>query len=156
MSYDFNVADIFEMAEQIERNGAVFYKKAAGNTTEPQAKEFFLFMSGIEAQHEKTFVKMKAQLTERESTPTVFDPENESVLYLRALADTRVFSEVKEVPSSMKGILNMAIDAEKNSIAFYVGMRELVPDKRGKERLANIIKEEQSHIVLLCKKLAAI
>jgi len=153
MSYDFNAADIFKMAEQIERNGVVFYKKAAENTTEPQSKEFFIFMAGIESQHEKTFAEMRAELTERETEPTVFDPDDESVLYLRALADTKVFSEVQDVPSSMKDILNMAIDAEKNSITFYIGMRDLVPDKRGKERLDNVIKEEKSHIVLLSKKL---
>ena len=153
MSYDFNAADIFKMAEQIERNGVIFYKKAAENTTEPQSKEFFLFMAGIESQHEKTFAEMRTELTERETEPTVFDPDDESVLYLRALADTKVFSVVQEVPSSMEDILNMAIEAEKNSITFYIGMRDLVPDKRGKERLDNIIKEEKSHIVLLNKKL---
>ncbi|MDM8555111.1 ferritin family protein [Desulfococcaceae bacterium HSG7] len=156
MSYDFNAADIFKMAEQIERNGVVFYKKAAENTAEPQSKEFFLFMAEIETQHERTFAEMRAELTESETEPTVFDPDDESVLYLRALADTKVFSEVKAVPSSIQDILNMAIDAEKNSIAFYAGMRDLVPNKRGKDRLDNIIKEEKSHIVLLSKRLAAI
>jgi len=156
MSYDFNAADIFEMAEQIERNGVIFYKKAADNTTEPKEKEFFLFMAGIEMQHEKTFAEMRAELTERETAPTIFDPEDESVLYLRALADTKVFSDVQSPPSSLKDIFDMAIDAEKNSIAFYIGMRDLVPDKRGKERLDNIIKEEKSHIVLLSTRLAEI
>ncbi len=156
MSYDFNAADIFKMAERIERNGVVFYKKAAENTADPQSKEFFLFMSGIETQHEKTFTAMRAELTKRETEPTVFDPDDEGVLYLRALADTKVFSDIQEVPSSMKDILAMAIEAEKNSIAFYIGMRDLVPDKRGKERLDNIIKEEKSHIVLLSKRLAEI
>jgi hypothetical protein len=33
MSYDFNADDVFEMAEQIERNGAVFYRKAAADVT---------------------------------------------------------------------------------------------------------------------------
>ena len=153
MSYDFNAADIFEMAEQIERNGVIFYQKAAENATELQAKEFFLFMSEIEAEHEKIFAAMRAELTARETKPTVFDPDDESVLYLRALADTRVFSKDQTLPRSMKDILHKAIDAEKNSIVFYVGMRDLVPDKRGKERLDNIIKEEKSHIILLTKKL---
>ena len=29
MMYDFNADDIFEMAEQLERNGAAFYRNAA-------------------------------------------------------------------------------------------------------------------------------
>ncbi len=113
-------------------------------------------MSGIETQHEMAFAAMRAELTERETEPTVFDPDDEAVLYLRALADTKVFSEIQEVPSSMKDIITMAIELEKNSIAFYIGMRDLVPDKRGKERLDNIIKEEKNHIVLLNKKLVEI
>ncbi len=48
----------------------------------------------------------------------------------------------------MKDILSTAIEADKNSITFYVGMRDLVPDKRGKKRLDNITKEEKFHIVL--------
>jgi len=156
MSYDFNAADIFKMAEQIERNGVVFYKKAADNTTDSREKEFFLFMADIETQHEKIFAEMRAELTEGETESTVFDPDDESVLYLRALADTKVFSDVQAPPSTLKDILDMAIDAEKNSIAFYIGMRDLVPHKRGKERLDNIIKEEKSHIVLLSTKLAEI
>jgi len=153
MSYDFSAADIFEMPEQIERNGMAFYKKAADNASDPKAKEFFLFMSGIEAQHEKTFAAMRAELVAKETASTVFDPEDESILYLRALADTKVFSKSQEPPETMQDILNMAIEAEKNSITFYVGMRDLVPDKRGKEKLGNIIKEEQSHIILLSRKL---
>ncbi len=30
MSYDFNADEIFEMAEQIEKNGAAFYRKMGG------------------------------------------------------------------------------------------------------------------------------
>ena len=153
MAYDFNAADIFEMAEQIERNGMAYYRKASEKATSPEAKEFFSFMSGIEAQHEKTFAAMREELTRSEAQPTVFDPDNESVLYLRALADTKVFTKEQEPPEEMEAILNMAIDAEKNSIAFYSGMRDLVPEKRGKERLDHIIQEEKSHIVLLTRKI---
>ena len=30
MAYDFNAAEVFDMAIQIEANGAAFYRKAAG------------------------------------------------------------------------------------------------------------------------------
>ena len=32
MIYDFIADDVFEMAEQLERNGAKFYREAAQNT----------------------------------------------------------------------------------------------------------------------------
>ncbi len=156
MSYDFNAQEIFKMAEQIERNGVAFYKKAAEDATDPEAKEFLLFMADIEDQHENVFASMRAELDAGETEATLFDPEDESILYLHALADTKVFSDAKIDTSSMQDILETAIAAEKNAIAFYVGMKDLVPDKRGKERLDAIIKEEKSHIVLLTKKLKSI
>ena len=73
---------------------------------------------------------------------TVFDPDGEAALYLRALADTRVFFEKEIDVTSLKKILKSAIEAEKDSIVFYLGMKEAVPEKLGKGRLDDIIREE--------------
>ena len=51
MSYDFSANEVFEMAEQIERNGALFYKSAAEGTTDRSAKDFLLGLSAMEEQH---------------------------------------------------------------------------------------------------------
>ncbi len=53
----------------------------------------------------------------------------------------------------MKEILKAAIEAEKESIVFYLGMREAVPGTLGKSRLDDIIKEEMGHIRLLSREL---
>ena len=115
MSYDFTANDVFEMAEQIERN----------------------------------------QLTETETAQTVFDPGNEAASYLKALADTRIFFKKDIDTSSMEAILKAAILAEKDSIVFYLGMKDLVTEGLGQSRLDDIIKEEMSHIKLLSRRLIA-
>lgn len=153
MSYDFNANDVFEMAEQMERNGGKFYRTAAENTTDPANKEFLLVLATMEDQHEKTFKAMRAELSAKEKASTVFDPQGEAALYLRALADTRVFFEKEIDVSSMKQILKSAIEAEKDSIVFYLGMKEAVPADLGKGRLDHIIQEEMGHVRLLSKKL---
>ena len=153
MSYDFNADDIFEMAEQMERNGGRFYRTAADSTEDSANKEFLLELAAMEDQHEKTFHAMRAELFSQEKASTVFDPAGEAALYLRALADTRVFFEKKIDVSTMKKILKSAIEAEKDSIVFYLGMKEAVPENLGKGRLDHIIKEEMGHIRLLSKKL---
>jgi rubrerythrin len=153
MSYDFNADDVFEMAEQLERNGGKFYRTAAEATSDPANKEFLLELAAMEDQHEKTFIAMRAELSEKEKKSTVFDPEGEAALYLRALADTRVFFEKEIDVGSMKNILKSAITAEKDSIVFYLGMKEAVPEDFGKDRLDHIIKEEMGHIKLLSRKL---
>ena len=154
MSYDFNADEMFEIAEQLERNGAKFYRKAASDISDPAGKALLIKLAVMEDEHEKLFRSLRATLTEKEKTSTIFDPQNEVVLYLRALADTRVFFEKESPGSSMKEILKSAIEAEKDSIVFYLGMQDVVPEKLGREKIGAIIKEEMGHIRLLSGELA--
>ena len=166
MIYDFNADNILEMAEQIERNGAEFYRRSADSVEDTSSKELLEGLAAMEDQHEKTFASMRAALSENEKASATFDPDNESVLYLKALADSRVFVE-RKIPelSALKGrpdpeimeeILKFAIAAEKESIIFYLGMKDLVPPRLGKDKLDNIVKEEMSHIRMLSNRLVSI
>ncbi|MFO7496423.1 MAG: ferritin family protein [Desulfobacterales bacterium] len=151
--YDFNADEIFQMAEQLERNGSRFYRNAAETTALPEESALLLKLAAMEEEHEKTFQSMRSELGDLEKTAPAFDPDGEAALYLRALADTRVFFEKKIDTRSLKEILKAAIEAEKESILFYLGMREVVPGKLGKSRLDDIITEEMGHIRLLSKEL---
>jgi rubrerythrin len=153
MMYEFNAHEIFEMAEQIERNGAAFYKSASKATDEASAKDFLLSLYEMELEHEKTFARLKAELTDKEKTPTVFDPAGESAQYLNALAGTRVFFEKEIDISSIKEVLKSALTAEKDSIVFYLGMKDMVSGKHGKDKIDQIIREEMDHIKLLGHRL---
>ena len=155
MSYDFNADDVLAMAEQMEINGAKFYRLAADSTSDPANNKFLLELAAMEDEHEKIFKAMRAELSEKEKESTVFDPNGEAGMYLRALADTRVFFEKEIDVTSMKAILTSAITAEKDSIVFYLGMKEAVADGLGKGRIDHIIKEEMGHIKLLSGKLTA-
>jgi rubrerythrin len=155
MSYDFNADDVFEMAQQIEKNGAIFYRNAANNIAEEDAKTFLLDLATMEDDHEKTFAKMRKQLSEAEQKATVFDPDGQAASYLKALADTRIFFEKEIDTSSMQAILKAAILAEKDSIVFYLGMKDIVPETLGQSHLDKIIKEEMNHINMLSRRLVA-
>jgi len=155
MRYDFNADDVFEMALQLERNGAKFYQDAAASVEGDAAKQLLVKLANMETDHEKTFKEMRSDLAAAEKQSTVFDPEGEAILYLRALADTRVFFEKEIDTTSLREILKAAIEAEKDSIVFYLGMKEMVGEKLGKNRLEDIIKEEMGHIRMLSKELVA-
>ncbi|MCD6225429.1 MAG: ferritin family protein [Deltaproteobacteria bacterium] len=156
MGYDFNMDEIFEMAEQIEKNGAKFYREAADRIAEPPNKNLLIKLAEMEDQHQKTFAFLRTQLSEGEKAPAVFDPDGEAALYLRALADIRIFFEKEIDVTSMETILKEALVAEKDSIVFYLGMKDLVPDDLGKEKIDQIIKEEMAHIKLLSNQLLAL
>ena len=156
MSFDFNADEIFEIAEQIERNGAEFYRTAAESVNDFNTKKILIELAEMEDEHEKTFKTLRGKLTEDEKMITTFDPEGDAEKYLRALADTRVFYEKEINTSSMEEIFKTAISAEKDSIVFYLGMKDVVPVNLGKEKLDRIIKEEMNHISLLSKKLLSL
>ena len=55
----------------------------------------------------------------------------------------------------MKTILKDAIIAEKDSIIFYLGMKDAVPKYFGKDKLDAIIMDELSHVKLLSERLVS-
>lgn len=155
MGLGFNADEIFEMAEQIERNGAKYYREAAEAVTNEADKKFLIELAVMEDDHEVTFADLRKNLGADEKEAVTFDPEDEAAQYLKALADTRVFYQKDIDLSSMEGILKGAITAEKDSIVFYLGMKDLVGGTRGKDRIDAIIKEEMKHIKLLSSRLIA-
>ncbi len=161
MSIEFNADEIFEMAVQIERNGGRFYRLAAKDEENPDARRLMLELAAREDDHEKIFMSMKEEFSASEKVSKTFDPHGEAASYLRALADRRVFdltidpTDFFNHPQSLENILQKAIDLEKDSIAFYLGMREMVPQKLGQDQIDHIIKEEMRHIVTLNKELSA-
>jgi rubrerythrin len=161
MSITFSADEIFEMAEELERNGGKFYRQAAESFKDPAKEQLLLSLAEMEDQHEVTFEAMRAQLTDEEREVTTYDPDHEAAMYLRAMADGHVF-DVKQPPSekltgkeSFEEILKIAIGCEKDSIVFYLGLRDLVPAKEGKDKIDAIIREEMGHISILNKQLNA-
>lgn len=160
MSIPFNADEIFEMAGQIERNGARFYRRAAEGTAEQGNRQLLLDLAAAEDDHEKAFASMRADLADEERKAAVFDPEGQAALYLRAMADEHVF-DVKADPTELftgketiEDVLMTAAGMEKDSIVFYLGMKELVPERLGKGRIDAIIREEMSHLGSLNRELA--
>ncbi len=156
MGFDFNIDEILAIAEEIERNGAAFYRTAAEGAPDEATRDTLNELARMEDQHEQTFISLRAELSEDDKKPGAFDPEDETAKYLKALADRRVFHDKAVDLSSLEEVFQEAIQTEEDSIAFYVGMRDLVPARLGKDKISNIIKEEMGHLVLLTDKLEAL
>ena len=159
MSITFNVDEIFEMAEEIERNGVKFYREAAENSADKSVRKMFLELSAMEEGHGKIFAGIRKELSSQMKEPTVFDPDNQVAKYLQTMADFHGM-EGKAGPTqkftgkeTLDEILRAALQAEKNSIAFYVGIKDLVPEKKGRNKVQAIIIEEMTHVSTLGGKL---
>ncbi len=162
----FNADEIFEIAEQMERNGARFYRRAAGCASAGEARGLLLRLAEMEVQHERTFAAMREDL--RLEAPgwvaRFFDVEGrrETALYLRAIADGRVFDLRTDPAAALTGkeglaeILRTAIDLEKDSVIFYLGVQEAVPEHLGRDKIDAIIHEEMGHITILTRELVGL
>lgn len=153
MAISFNIDEILEMAEQIERNGTRFYLFAAERLK--QFQDLFKQLATQEEQHRAVFSVMREKLSPADRESTVYDPDNVNSNYLRTLADREVF-KIDDDPQgsfppsvTLAGVIDAAVCKEKDSIFFYVGMKELVPEKLGREKINSIISEEYGHIAFL-------
>ena len=159
MSEIFNADEVFEMAEEIEINGAAFYRKAADRTSNAKTKEMFEELARWELSHREIFATMRSELAADQSQQLVFDPEGEAGMYLKAMADGHVFDQQVDVSEfftgkeSMTDVFKTALKMEKDSIIFYLGLKDVVASQKGKDKVQEIIKEEMRHIAFLNREL---
>ena len=159
MGDQFNAEEVLKMAEQIERNGQEFYRKASEAVDDFEVSKLLSDLAEWEKGHEDLFVSMRNELGEEEKKQTAIDPYCEAALYLKAMADNHVFkqqtgeslSEFEEGKSTEK-IIDVAIRFEKDSLLFFLGLERLVSPRFGKERIYDIIDEEIGHIAYLEKQ----
>jgi rubrerythrin len=155
MVYDFSAKEIFDMAIRIEENGGRFYRKAAELQPDEESRAFLEKLAVMEDRHAQLFEKMLVGLADEEKAPTVFDPNDESSQYLAAMADTHggegspSAADALTGSESLKEIIDIAIGLEKESILFYLGLKDFVPPKHGQDKLDEIIAEERRHIIQL-------
>ena len=151
MSAKFNAGEILDMAAQIETKGAKFYRKAAKHNV--AGRELLLQIAAQEDLHYKVFADMRKALAPNEKGG--YDPYGETDLYVKAMVDGFAFEVNKDPAEALTGketlsdILRTAIQMEKDSIVFYLGLKQMVPPAFGAQKLDAVIKEELTHIAWL-------
>jgi rubrerythrin len=122
----------------------------------------FLDMAAMEDAHLQTFQDMRQELAAQEREVTAFDPYDEATLYLQTLANGKGSEGMRSPTEKLTGkesveeLLEIAIGAEKNSVLFYVGLKDMVSAKAGRDKIEAIIKEEVKHVADLRRQLKAL
>ncbi len=170
MAFTFNVCEVFQMAEQIERKAAVFCRKVVESFEYPKTRKVLLHLADWEEKHADVFAAIRKGLVARPSWPylhglearatsTSFDPDNEEGLYLQAMADDHVFNVKDDTCRYLTGdespqcILKTAVNLEKEALAFFLGLKAAVPKQADKDKVEVIIKAKMKHIGLLNQEL---
>ncbi len=156
MTSRFHIDEIFEIAEQIERNGAEFYRRAASRAADPEIRTLFTHLASMEENHLRLFVEMRARYAQDRGPVAQYDPDNQAGQYLQSMASSHGWegkaSPLREMDGSepLPQILWKALAAEKDSVVFYTGMKDMV-HSRDHLPLEEIIREELGHVALFQK-----
>jgi len=149
----FNSVEVIEMAKDIEKRGLDFYENQAKKTEEGELKDLLLKLAKDEKDHYETFSKMLEKAKELTDTDYDYVYGEDVSAYLRALIEFTVFpseEEVEENINSIDDILELAINAEKDSILFYREMMEYNNEDTNKI-LKKLVDEEKQHLLDLVK-----
>jgi len=148
MSISFSGSELINIAIGIERRGIVFYDIMTKSTDNAVARDAFQHLADMEREHMQTFQGMLGE-ADKYQPPQTYDEEYAA--YLQALVDSAVFtddmvtSEMATRASSDIEAIELAVAAEKDSILFYYGVREIMP-RSAHPMVDKIIMEEKSHL----------
>ena len=159
MTMPFNASEVFDIAVDIERDGAAFYRKAMGLVADEEMREELRQLAEMEDAHEMTFTSLKKQFVGEQSQVDWFDPNGEAAGYLKNFASGQVFDmtvpPLDTLPAnpSVHDILSMALRREGDTVLFFTGVANALPDGEASQAIDTIIKQEMGHVTLLSNKL---
>ena len=167
MILGFNADEVFGIAIDIEKNGIQFYEQARAAAVHDSVKEMFAELKAQEETHLRDLEQMRADLPESAKRPTDYDPsddvyrerEEEVGQYIRDMADMNVFHHPEDVAKyasemrSAEDAVRLAIRFEKDSITFYLMMKDLTEEDKGKAFVDRILNEEKEHLKRLSREL---
>jgi rubrerythrin len=155
MGIHFNADEIFAMAIRIEENGIAFYRRAHELQKKSPHAEVLESLAKMEEGHKRTFEEMRRTVPQEFKAEQSYDPFEETALYLDAMADVHGGEGSKTAAEKLTGketlnqIIDIALELEKKSILYYLGLRDLVPERLGLAKIDFIIGEEKKHVVQL-------
>jgi len=135
----------------METNGAEFYELAARSTPQAAARLMLSGLAAMERAHKAAFVNLKERRGIGAPAPDS-DVDAAVSSFLASWLDGEVFDRDREKAlevarsGAMADVLRVAIRMEKDSIAFYTGLKEYVVDDESEGSLGRIIKDELRHV----------
>jgi rubrerythrin len=148
--------ELIKMAKRDEDVGAEFYKALAERAKDEKLSKSYLEIREQELSHSKRFQGMLDELRDyvpREEQPGDYEEYYNSFLSKRSYMETDDAVEMaRGISDDIEGI-KFALAQEKNTLLFFLEMKELVPSNQHKEFIEIIIDEERGHITELSEML---
>jgi rubrerythrin len=162
MMFNFNAAEVFDIAIKIEENGKKFYDRGREIIKDPNVQELFQELAQEEIKHKEKFKTLKSELPVSAASGGVFDPNHELDMYIKMMADQHVFISDDSLEAQLARIkdardaLRLAMEFEKDSVIFFLSLQDATEGTKGKEFIGSLVKEEQEHLRRLALELKKI
>ena len=154
--------EILTMAEQIERDGAEFYQKAAQKLNDDELQNLFFQLAEWEKRHEQIFAEMKKQLLEKHDTSMRFDEANyitSNPQQLFSLAKSAIHDDPEEQLSKIHNkleALKLVLARENETVKFFRSLESHLRDLVAKKKVREVIEEEKKHINIITQAIEQI
>lgn len=154
IKFFFNDLEALKIAIDIEKRGERFYTIAANKLKDNGVRGMLMELAQQEREHADTFESLyNNAVRDKEKFDDTYLFEPEISAYLSAMVQTVVFPSDEEQDRIMKNIndiedvLNLGIQAEKDSILFYTEMIMYSKLVEAKEAFRKLLKEEKKHLI---------
>ena len=160
MGIELNIDEVFDMAEKIEQDAAAFYTQAASASGDTVRREVLLRLASMEADHVHVFAGMRARLDAGSAADRLETGEDVRKNWglLVNLLESGITQDLAKRFTGREAsdqILLKALEFEKDTIVFFLGLKNALSRPEDKETMDGIIREELGHILTLTGELAA-
>lgn len=146
----FTLADICNIAIQIERNGEAAYRQAAAQVSDPKIETLLKHMADEEQRHGRWFDALSASHGNKVSDHQEMEEMGRALL--QDMVKDQTFSldpSALSQSEQVKTVVEQASRFENDTISFYEMLSDFVDDTAVQTQLERIIEEERQHIVQL-------
>jgi len=151
---NLSVNEVIEFALNIERNGRTFYESALERKDlDDEARELITLLRDHEISHENYFKTLR----DSDDLADMVDPDGweTTSAYLDSIAKAHIFNQenssirlAAEAKDSSE-IIKFAIQFEKDTLLYFHSLYADTTDKRAREIILKIIKQEMTHLKML-------
>ncbi len=149
MATFFSANEVAKAAVEIERKGQDFYRRVASKAKTDKNRELFNYLAAEEAKHEKIFSELFHRLGHIDlpawATEAEYGQYLESLIMSHSLFSGGLAEKYMSEAGDEDTAIRMAMGFEKDTILFFMEMKELVPAGE-QPSVQRCIEEERLHL----------
>ncbi|MFA6133564.1 MAG: ferritin family protein [Phycisphaerae bacterium] len=156
MGVRFDIDEVLETAEQIEKEAGAFFRRAAASCRSPQLRRQWTELAEMEDEHLEVFSAVREHTAR--ATRVVRSRKADSAMatvMAVMLCDIRSLLEKRFTGKfDQQRLLRHAMEFERDTITFFTMLKQSIDKAADRKIVDRVIQEELGHLLLLGGQLA--